>query len=106
MQVVDAAERNLRDFIHRDNYSRQEFVSDRLHVLDGGFQSCPHLLVGHSLLRSHIIRQLTVGDRKGEEKKRLSVLDSDDEFNNPMQIISRKENKRRYVDFLEVTVLS
>lgn len=93
MQVVDAAERNLRDFIHRDNYSRQEFVSDRLHVLDGGFQSCPHLLVGHSLLRSHIIRQLTVGDRKGEE----SVLDSDDEFNNPMQIISRKEDTMTFL---------
>lgn len=58
--------RNVRNLIHRDNYGRQEFVSDPLHVLDGGLQSCPHLLVGHGLLRSHVVRQLTVQERQKE----------------------------------------
>lgn len=58
--------RNVRNLIHRDNYGRQEFVSDPLHVLDGGLQSCPHLLVGHGLLRSHVVRQLTVEERQKE----------------------------------------
>lgn len=55
--------RNVRNFIHRDDDGRQEFVSDRLHVLDGGLESRPHLLVGHGLLWSHIVGQLTVEDR-------------------------------------------
>ena len=54
---------SVRNFIHGDDYCRQEFVSDGLHVLDGGLQSRPHLFVSHSLLWSDVIRQLTV-DRK------------------------------------------
>lgn len=61
---------NVRDLIHRHDDGRQEFVSDGLHVLDGGLQPGPHLLVAHGLLWSHVIRQLT-GDREmGGERER------------------------------------
>lgn len=69
--------RNVRNFLHRDDDGRQEFVSDCLHVLDGGFQPCPHLLVGHSLLWSHVIRQLTIEDsteRDGEKEESLMLI--------------------------------
>lgn len=66
--------RNVRDFIHRDDDGGQEFVSDGLHVLDGGFQSRPYLLMGHGLLWSHVIRQLTVEDRTERDGEKEQPL--------------------------------
>lgn len=60
---------NIRDFIHRNDYSREEFVSDGLHVFDRGLQSCPDLLMGHGLLWCNIVGQFTVG--RGETMRRM-----------------------------------
>lgn len=64
--------RNVRNFIHWDDNGGQEFVSDGLHVLNGGLQSGPHLLMAHGLLWSHVIRQLT-GRREREFCKELFI---------------------------------
>lgn len=53
--------RNLRNLVHRHDDCGEEFVGDGLHVLDGGLQSVPHLLVAHGLLGSHVVGQLAVG---------------------------------------------
>lgn len=60
--------RNVRNFVHRDDDGGQEFVGDGLHVLNGGLQSGPHLLVAHGLLWGHVIRQLT---GRGRKRKRV-----------------------------------
>lgn len=57
----------LRNFINRNNYGRKELVGDRLHALDGGFQSIPNFFMGHCLLRRDIIWQLTVDDTWAEK---------------------------------------
>lgn len=57
---VTALRGNLRNLVHRHDDCGEELVGNGLHVLDGGLQPVPHLLVAHGLLWSHVVRQLTV----------------------------------------------
>lgn len=63
-QTADAGVRSLRDFLHGDDDCHQELVSDGLHVLDGGLQPVPDLLVGHGLLWGHVVWQLAAEQRR------------------------------------------